>query len=461
MLRDSVRLARMNVLLVDALAALLLFQFVSMWRFGDAWREVWLTAGAPWWAWGTAYAGLWAFAEWLQALDQLRARWTFRGEVLDILRAVLLLAVSVFSLLFLSKSPEVSRLFLVTLFLAQVGFSVVERGLIRLFLLLGRRSGTGRRNILVVGTNEIARSVASRLVENPMLGYRVVGFIGPAGPEAGVIGSLDELEAIVGSNVVDEVLVALEPDDVGYVDTLSILCREVGKRLRVVAPEARAHVLGGRSESFGGYAVTTIANGPDRTVGLLAKRTIDVTAASLALVLLSPVLVAIAVAVRVDNGGPVLFRQGRVGRNGRIFRIIKFRTMSPDAEGQLAALTHQNEIAGHAFKLVDDPRVTRVGRILRRTSLDELPQFANVVMGQMSIVGPRPPLPTEVAGYDRWHRRRLSMKPGITGLWQVSARRDGDFDRWVELDLRYIDRWSLWLDLKIMVRTLPAMLTGR
>ena len=274
-----------------------------------------MAAGTPWWTWGIAYAALWAFAEWLQALDQLRARWTFRGEVLDILRAVVLLAVSVFSLLFLSKSPEVGRLFLVTLFLAQVAFSVVERGLIRLVLLSGRQAGIGRRNILVVGTNEIARSVASRLVENPMLGYRVVGFIGPA--DAGVIGSLDELEAVVGSNVVDEVLVALEPDDVAYVDTLSILCREVGKRLRVVAPEARAHVLGGRSESFGGCAITTIANGPDRTLGLLAKRAIDVAAASMALVLLAPILVAIALAVRLEDGGPVLFRQGRVGRNGR------------------------------------------------------------------------------------------------------------------------------------------------
>jgi lipopolysaccharide/colanic/teichoic acid biosynthesis glycosyltransferase len=157
----------------------------------------------------------------------------------------------------------------------------------------------------------------------------------------------------------------------------------------------------------------------------------------------------------------VVFRQTRVGLHGRPFRMVKFRTMVPDAELRRAELILLNEISGPAFKLHQDPRITRVGRILRRASLDELPQFWNVLRGQMSIVGPRPPLPDEVAGYDLWHRRRLSMKPGITGLWQVSARLEEEFDRWVELDLRYIDRWSLWLDVKIMLRTVPAMLSGR
>jgi lipopolysaccharide/colanic/teichoic acid biosynthesis glycosyltransferase len=157
----------------------------------------------------------------------------------------------------------------------------------------------------------------------------------------------------------------------------------------------------------------------------------------------------------------VIFRQTRVGLHGRPFDVIKFRTMVPDAEALLTELEEQNEIKGHAFKITDDPRLTRVGRFLRATSLDELPQVWNVLLGEMSLVGPRPPLPREVAGYDLWHRRRLSMKPGITGLWQVAARRDDDFDRWVALDLAYIDRWSIWLDLKIMAKTIPAMLQGR
>ena len=167
----------------------------------------------------------------------------------------------------------------------------------------------------------------------------------------------------------------------------------------------------------------------------------------------------LAVFLRLRDGGPVLFRQERVGLHGRPFLVTKFRTMVPDAEAQLSDLAEANEIHGHAFKMTDDPRLSRSGRWLRQTSLDELPQLWNVLRGEMSIVGPRPPLPREVDAYDIWHRRRLSMKPGITGLWQVAARRDPDFDRWVRLDLDYIDHWSLWLDLKIVARTIPAMLT--
>jgi lipopolysaccharide/colanic/teichoic acid biosynthesis glycosyltransferase len=175
---------------------------------------------------------------------------------------------------------------------------------------------------------------------------------------------------------------------------------------------------------------------------------------------LSPLLVLIAVLVKLDSRGATLFRQERVGLHGRPFRVIKFRTMCSDAEQKLDDLRGLNIIRGHAFKMERDPRVTRVGRFLRRTSLDELPQLWNALRGEMSLVGPRPPLPCEVAKYDVWHRRRLSMKPGMTGLWQIGSRRNPEFDNWVEKDLEYIDRWSFWLDLKIIARTVPAVLAG-
>jgi lipopolysaccharide/colanic/teichoic acid biosynthesis glycosyltransferase len=157
----------------------------------------------------------------------------------------------------------------------------------------------------------------------------------------------------------------------------------------------------------------------------------------------------------------VLFRQTRIGLHGRPFQMLKFRSMVPDAEARLSELAGANEVNGHAFKVTYDPRITRVGRRLRRSSIDELPQLWNVLRGEMSLVGPRPPLPGEVSGYDLWHRRRLSMKPGITGLWQVRARHEPEFDRWVQDDLEYIDRWSLWLDVQILMRTIPAAMEGR
>ncbi|GIW19978.1 MAG: hypothetical protein KatS3mg065_0274 [Chloroflexota bacterium] len=218
---------------------------------------------------------------------------------------------------------------------------------------------------------------------------------------------------------------------------------------------------GGRLEDFDGTPILSLVYGPDRAVGLALKRVLDILGAAFALVILSPILLGIAALIRLREGPPILFRQTRIGLHGRPFTLYKFRTMIPDAEARLDELLALNEVDGQAFKLSNDPRLTRTGRFLRRTSLDELPQFWNVLRGEMSIVGPRPPLPREVAAYDLWHRRRLSMKPGITGLWQVSARHEEDFDRWVELDLAYIDRWSLWLDLKIMARTIPAMLQGR
>jgi exopolysaccharide biosynthesis polyprenyl glycosylphosphotransferase len=462
MVVDRSRAIRLALLVVDGAAASLLFVVVSMLRLGDDWRAAWLAAGATWWVWSVAYGALWVLAEWSQQLDQLRSRWTFRGEVGDIVRAGLILAVAVFSLLFLVHAPAVSRLFLVTLFAAQVGFSVAQRRVLRGLLVVARNRDIGTRSVLVLGTGQEAVRVARRLARHPALGYRIVGFLGtPTRHCPTVLGEIHAVEDVIHELAVDELVAALGPDELMFLDPIVGLCHEEGKRLRIVLQPGLAAIQGGRLETIGDTAILTISNGPDRLLGFAIKRLIDVVLAAVALVVLSPVLLAIAVAVRVDSGGPVLFRQERVGRHGRRFVVLKFRTMVPDAEARLADLQSQNEIRGHAFKVSGDPRITRVGAFLRRTSLDELPQLWNVVRGSMSLVGPRPPVPAEVARYDLWHRRRLSMKPGITGLWQVSSRLEAEFDRWVELDLRYIDRWSLWLDLKIMARTIPAMVTGR
>ncbi len=192
----------------------------------------------------------------------------------------------------------------------------------------------------------------------------------------------------------------------------------------------------------------------------MMKRALDLTLSTIALVILSPIMLLIALIVRIDSPGPILYRAKRIGRKGRTFSCYKFRTMVPEADALKAKLAHLNERDGILFKLTNDPRVTRFGRILRKYSLDELPQFFNVLRGDMSLVGPRPPMAAEVEQYDLSHLRRLDVLPGITGLWQVEARQDPSFDSYISLDTAYVENWTIWLDLKILVRTVNVVLGG-
>jgi exopolysaccharide biosynthesis polyprenyl glycosylphosphotransferase len=339
---------------------------------------------------------------------------------------------------------------------------VVSRIALRTAFAALRRRGYMTRNVLIVGANAAAQDFADRIGRHPDLGLRVIGHLaGPDGVEFGitrpVVGSLDEIETVIHREIVDEVAVCLPVSAWDLVEPVTRLCAGEGKVVRIPGDGIGPGIAGGYSEDFDGTTVVSLVYGPDRALSLLIKRLADLVIAGTGLILLSPVFALIALRIRVLDGGPVIFRQTRVGLHGRRLELLKFRTMQPDAEQRLAEIEELNEIRGRAFKLTNDPRLTRSGSFLRRTGLDELPQLWNVVRGDMSLVGPRPPLPMEVAGYDVWHRRRLSMKPGITGLWQVSARREPDFDHWVRLDLEYIDRWSLLLDLKIMLRTIPAV----
>jgi exopolysaccharide biosynthesis polyprenyl glycosylphosphotransferase len=215
-------------------------------------------------------------------------------------------------------------------------------------------------------------------------------------------------------------------------------------------------------EELEGIPLLTFTNTPGAVFPLFIKWLADVVGSALLLVVLSPLLLLTGLAVWLSSKGPMLYTQRRCGLNGRTFTLYKFRTMYLGADQRLDEVAYLNEVNGPAFKAKRDPRATPIGRWLRRWSLDELPQLVNVLKGEMSLVGPRPPIPEEVAKYERWQRRRLSMKPGITGLWQVSGRAGIDnFDEWIAFDLRYIDQWSLWLDFKILVKTIPAVLFAR
>jgi len=243
-------------------------------------------------------------------------------------------------------------------------------------------------------------------------------------------------------------------------EPLRTIATDLSKTIRVVPdPVAQPRRSSDQVAVDDFFRWSQVRNDPHE-VGLIAKRLIDIVGAGFGLVALAPLFLAVALAIYLREGSTILFRQTRVGLDGRPFTIYKFRTMVTDAEARLADVAHLNMRRGPLFKAIDDPRITSIGTFLRRSSLDELPQLWNVLKGEMSLVGPRPPLPDEVARYDGWHCRRLSMKPGITGLWQVEARRDSGFDRLVECDLSYIDRWSLGLDLKILILTIPAVVLG-
>ena len=277
--------------------------------------------------------------------------------------------------------------------------------------------------------------------------------------------------AVVGTTDVDGLTGALiaEPIDEVYltgglaserIAEVAGICDELGVPLSLEANFVGLRATQAVLDDYDGWTLLTVRSSPGASIELAIKRGMDLCLSTLLLGLASPLLGLTYVLVRWHDGGSALHIQERMGRYGRPFQMIKFRTMVPDAEAQLAELQAHNEVSGPAFKMRDDPRVTKVGHWLRRLSIDELPQLWNVIRGEMSLVGPRPPLPGEVVNYERWQLRRLSMKPGITCSWQVSGRSDIDFERWMALDLEYIDNWNLWLDVRLLARTVPAVIRG-
>jgi exopolysaccharide biosynthesis polyprenyl glycosylphosphotransferase len=349
----------------------------------------------------------------------------------------------------------------ILLFPLQGLLAIALRVGVRVVFMHFRRHGHNVRNLVILGTGPEAIDFEQTVHEHSVLGIRVIGFLGDSPPseeaEAPYLGRMAELPRVLHEMVVDEVGVCVRQADWDLVEDLAQLAHEEGKLIRVPlhVPELRSSER--FLEELDGTAVLSYSNGPDELTSMALKRVIDIALAAGSIIVLSPLLLGIAAWLRLRQGPGVLFRQDRVGMHGRIFTIVKFRTMSLDAEERYPQLTHRSYTNGAAFKLVDDPRVTPQGRWLRRFSLDELPQLWNVLRGEMSFVGPRPAPPREVEEYDLWHRRRLSMKPGITGLWQIT-RDYQDFDRRAQLDMVYIDSWSLRLDMSIMLKTVPAIL---
>ncbi|MGH7788237.1 MAG: sugar transferase [Candidatus Binatia bacterium] len=338
------------------------------------------------------------------------------------------------------------------------------RRLLRGLGALVRRAGRNLRDVVIAGEGPAALAAAEDLARRSGLGYRVVAVIDVAGQgdtaEARAESALRRMESVLDRQPIDEVFLAFPLDrSQPMMARLVSLCEEQGTIVRLIADLRVAPGAWTAVDTLVGHAVMTIGRGPTDSLLLGAKRAIDVLGACAGLLVLAPALAVIALAIKLDSRGPVIFAQERIGLNRRRFRALKFRTMVPDAEQLQAQLETRNEAQGPVFKIKADPRITRLGGWLRATSLDELPQLVNVLRGQMSLVGPRPLPVRDVERIDvRWHKRRFSVKPGITCLWQIRSRTP-EFEAWIRSDMEYIDNWSLGLDLKILFKTVPAVLS--
>jgi exopolysaccharide biosynthesis polyprenyl glycosylphosphotransferase len=407
---------------------------------------------------------LWIGASWAARVYAPTRKHPVVTELVRVARALGMVAIAISALGYLLKREDVSRLFVAAYFALGFLLVVAGRAAARAF----GRSGNGERarRYAVAGCGPFAREVVRTVTANPDWGLGFAGYVidGPApAPLAGekILGTIEELPRLLQSHVLDEIIFALPRQRLDEIEGAVLLCEEQGVSARVCVELFTPRIGRMEVDDLDGIPALSFSTTPSDALALVGKRVFDVCVSLAALLALAPLLAVVALAIRVDSPGPIFFRQRRVGVNGREFPLYKFRSMHRDAEARLAALREKNEVSGPVFKIRDDPRVTRVGRFIRRASIDELPQFWNVLRGEMSVVGPRPPLPSEVREYERWQRRRLSVKPGITCTWQVSGRNEIEFERWMRLDLHYIDHWSLWHDLKLVAKTIPAVLSGR
>jgi exopolysaccharide biosynthesis polyprenyl glycosylphosphotransferase len=330
-----------------------------------------------------------------------------------------------------------------------------------------RKKGQGVDRLLIVGAGEVGRTVMRNIVAHPALGYQVVGFVDDD-PEKGrtdigrfkALGSTANIPHLVKDKAIDEVIVTLPWMYHRKIVSIIAQCERERIRVRIVPDIFQMTLSHLDVEDLGGIPMIGVRDISISSGARIFKRTMDVVVSLAGLVLLFPLFLLIGLLIRIDSPGSVLFRQIRVGKDEQLFAFYKFRSMRKGAEQEKGELLDQNEADGPIFKIRNDPRITAVGRFLRRTSLDELPQLLNVLMGHMSLVGPRPAPPAEVQRYQPWHKRRLEVAPGMTGMWQVSGRSELTFDEMVLLDLYYIENWSPVLDLQILLRTVPKVLLG-
>jgi len=366
--------------------------------------------------------------------------------------------------LYLSNGEAISRIVVALMVLFTTVLLCLRRALRRMMVYRRFRAGVETRNVLIVGAGRVGHALKNHIESLQHLGFRFKGFVALSEREAesgdaDVIGDVRNCLSLARSLFVDEIFFSVPAEKklvIGMVEE----ARVAGIDVRVVPDMYDGLAWNARVEYIGQFPTIPLHRKDFPIGGILVKRVLDITVAVTALVLGAPVMLAIAIAIRTDSEGKTLYKAQRIGRKGRAFPCYKFRTMVHNADQLKAELEHMNERDGVLFKIANDPRITRVGRVLRKYSLDELPQFYNVLKGDMSLVGPRPPMAAEVEQYDLAHLRRLDVLPGITGLWQVEARQDPSFDSYISLDTAYVENWNLLMDLRILARTVGVVLSG-
>ncbi len=366
--------------------------------------------------------------------------------------------------LYLSNGEAISRVVVALMVLFTTALLCLRRALRRMIVYRRFREGVETRNVLIVGAGRVGHALKNHIESLQHLGFRFKGFIALSEREAesgdaDVIGDVRNCLSLARSLFVDEIFFSV-PAEKKLVIAMVEEARVAGIDVRVVPDMYDGLAWNARVEYIGQFPTIPLHRRDFPIGGILVKRVLDITVASAALVVGAPVMLAIAVAIRMDSEGKIFYKAQRIGRKGRAFPCYKFRTMVHNAEQLKAELEHMNERDGVLFKIANDPRITKVGRVLRKYSLDELPQFYNVLKGDMSLVGPRPPMAAEVEQYDLAHLRRLDVLPGITGLWQVEARQDPSFDSYISLDTAYVENWNLLMDLRILARTVGVVLSG-
>jgi exopolysaccharide biosynthesis polyprenyl glycosylphosphotransferase len=368
--------------------------------------------------------------------------------------------------LYMAHNAELSRLLVVVLVVTTAVALGIRRAVWRAVRFARYAKGVETRNVVILGTNHLSSAMGQQIEDDYHLGYRLCGFIAAPGcdgegevPSKRVLGHLDRLRELTRMHFIDELVIA-QPCPLETVIDLVEEAHDLEIDVRAISGFYGELTHNASIEYLGAYPVVSLHRRNPRILAFFLKRVVDIALSLTALIAVFPLMLVISIAVLIDSRGPIFYVSERIGKRGRVFPCFKFRTMVRDAEAKKRELAKHNERDSILFKMTKDPRVTRTGRFLRKYSLDELPQFFNVLRGEMSIVGPRPPIASEVAKYALEHFRRLEVLPGLTGLWQVQARHDSSFARYIALDTAYVENWSFWLDLKILLRTAQVVLRG-